>query len=158
MMSGQELPPAEECPDCGCVHITSDDVDKHSPCKHVCVADVNVDSVFKALSGYTLGLKRMVGLLLRLNRDDERSASEVLDMAWPAYEEWIANTEDGRIYRDIFDDLWFRWRNQSRLKKRQRGTEEEESSTETEQQQLLLQNRKKKKKKRVRLGDAVMVG
>ncbi|KAL2187241.1 hypothetical protein L209DRAFT_742592 [Thermothelomyces heterothallicus CBS 203.75] len=132
MMSGRELPPAEECPDCGCFHITGDDAAEYNPCEHACVKDVNVDSVLQALSNYTRGLKGVVMLLLRLNRNDEWSASNVLDMAWPAYEEWAANTEDGRIYRDIFDDLRFRRQNQIRLKNRRRRADEEEEADEAE--------------------------
>ncbi|KAL2162228.1 hypothetical protein VTH06DRAFT_7141 [Thermothelomyces fergusii] len=136
MMSGRELPPAEECPDCGCFHIsTDDDVGEHDPCEHACVADVNVDSVLQALSNYTQGLKHVVVLLLRLNRDGEWSASNVLDMAWPAYEKWLANTEDGRIYRDIFDDLWFRRQNEIRLKQQRIRAEDEEDDAEMEQRQ-----------------------
>ena len=124
MMCGAELPPAEECADCGCVHITSNDADADVPCAHDCVGDVNVDEVFKPLFNYTADLKHLVSLLLRLNRNDEWWASAVLDIAWPGFENWAANTEDGRMHRDVFDDVWFRQQNQARRDRRCREVEE----------------------------------
>ena len=124
MMCGRELPAAEECADCGCVHMTSNYADA-SPCEHDCVVgDVNIDEVLKPLFNYTNDLKHLVALLLRLNRNSEWWASTVLDMAWPGFENWAANTEDGRMHRDIFDDLWFRRQNQARLDRRCRDVEE----------------------------------
>ncbi len=128
MMCGVELPPVEECADCGCVHITSNDPDaegrRESPCSHDCVGDVNVDEVFKPLFNYTADLKHLAMLLLRLNRNDEWWASAVLDIAWPGFENWAANTEDGRMHRDVFDDMWFRQQNQARRDRRCREVEE----------------------------------
>ncbi|KAK4153086.1 hypothetical protein C8A00DRAFT_15676, partial [Chaetomidium leptoderma] len=126
MMVGRPLAPPEECGDCGCVHITCDEDDEHIPCDHDCVGDVNIDEVFKPLFNYTADLKHLVILLLRLNRNDEWWASTVLDFAWPGFENWAANTEDGRLYRDIFDDIWFRKQNQARYTKRRREAEEED--------------------------------
>ncbi|KAK4044312.1 hypothetical protein C8A01DRAFT_31629 [Parachaetomium inaequale] len=130
MMCGRELPPAEECPDCGCVHITSNDAARHNPCRHDCVKDINIDIVFAPLLNYTAELKLLVMLLLRLNRNDEWTASAVLDHAWPGFQVWATHTEDGRLYRDIFDDMWFRKQNQARFKKRRREVVEAEEEEE----------------------------
>ncbi|KAK3902274.1 hypothetical protein C8A05DRAFT_34025 [Staphylotrichum tortipilum] len=134
MMCGYPLPPAEECPECGCVHLTSNDVAGHTPCEHDCVGDVNIDEVFKPLFNYTDGLKEFVMLLLRLNRSDEWRASIVMDIVWPRYEHWTATTEDGQLHRDIYDDIWFRQQNQERLLKSQHrvGVEERMVSDQDE--------------------------
>ena len=134
MMLGRELPPAEECLSCGCVHITSTDAAEYIPCTHDCVGDVNIDTVFDPLFNYSDGLKKVVTLLLRLNRNDEWAASDVLNTAWPGFEYWAENTEDGQLYRDIFDDIWLRKQNQSRLKKRRRVEEEEEEEERGEEE------------------------
>lgn len=130
MMCGRELPPTEECPRCDCVHLTSSDSRAYIPCPHDCVGDVNINTVLDPLFNYTTGLKNLVTLLLRLNRNDEWAASDVLNTSWPGFEYWAANTEDGKLYRDIFDDIWLRKQNQSRLKKRRRVEEEEEEEEE----------------------------
>jgi hypothetical protein len=127
MMCGRALPPAEECPSCGCIHVTNNDAAEYTVCDHDCFEDVNTDEVFAPLASYTAGLKHLASLLLRLNRSDEWRASAVLDLAWVGFEHWAANTEDGRSYRDIFDDIWFRKQNLARLKKRHREAEEEEA-------------------------------
>ncbi|KAH6617052.1 hypothetical protein F5144DRAFT_596146 [Chaetomium tenue] len=132
MMCGRELPPTEECPNCECVHLTSNDSRAYVPCPHDCIGDVNINTVFDPLFNYTTGLKNLVTLLLRLNRNDEWAASDVLNTSWPGFEYWAANTEDGKLYRDIFDDIWLRKQNQSRLKKRRRVEEEEEEEEEEE--------------------------
>lgn len=118
MMCGRAIPPAEECPDCGCIHLFSEDMHDHTACEHDCVGDVNIDEVFKPLFNYTDGLKEFVRMLLRLNRSEWR-ASNLLDEAWPRYENWTASTEDGRLHRDIYDDIWFRQQNQERFLKSQ---------------------------------------
>jgi len=115
MMCGRVLPPADDCPKCGCVHLTSNDVELHVPCGHGCSGDVNIDEVFKPLFNYTDGLKDLVRLLLRLNHNEKWRASDVLDKFWPRYENWTATTEDGRLHRDIYDDIWFRQQNQERF-------------------------------------------
>jgi hypothetical protein len=138
MMTGRELPPAEECPNCGCVHITSNDAARHSPCKHDCVKDVNIDIVFAPLPNYTAELKLLVMLLLRLNRNDEWTASVVLDHAWPGYVVWATHTEDGRLHRDIFDDIWFRKQNQARFKKRRREVMEAEDEEDEQWDDMAL--------------------
>jgi hypothetical protein len=126
MMVGRPLPTVEECASCGCFHITSNDVAEYTPCHDNCgVGDVNIDEVFKPLTGYTVYLKALVSLLLRLNRRDEWRASDALNIAWQGFENWAANTDDGRQYRDVFDDIWFRKQNEARLKKRHREPEEE---------------------------------
>ncbi|AEO64331.1 uncharacterized protein THITE_2142258 [Thermothielavioides terrestris NRRL 8126] len=127
MMCGRPLPPSEECPNCGCIHVTNNDAAEYSVCDHDCVEDVNTDEVFGPLASYTAGLKHLASLLLRLNRSEEWRASAVLDLAWVGFEHWAANTEDGRSYRDIFDDIWFRKQNLARLKKRHREAEKEEA-------------------------------
>lgn len=119
MMVSRPLPPMEECDRCGCVHLTSNDAAGYTPCRHKCWPDVNIDEVFKPLTSYTQDLKALVTLLLRLNRNDEWRASAVLDIAWGGYESWAANTEDGRLHRDIYDDIWFRKQNERRTRKRQ---------------------------------------
>jgi hypothetical protein len=123
MMCGRDLPAAEECGDCGCVHVGSSEAEG-AACSHDCVGDVNIDEVLKPLFNYTADLKHVVMLLLRLNRNDEWWASAVLDLAWPGFENWAANTEDGRMHRDVFDDLWLRHENQARLDRRCRDIEE----------------------------------
>lgn len=125
MMSGRELPPPEKCLDCGCVHLTSADDDEYIPCGHDCVEDVNIDDALEPLFNYTAGLKQLVTLLLRANIQNEWWASSMLDVAWRGFENWTANTEDGRLYLDLFDDIWFRQKNQARFEK-QREVEDEE--------------------------------
>lgn len=133
MMCGRGLPSAEECPNCGCVHLTSNDATEYTPCTHDCVGDVNINTVFDPLFNYTAGLKNLITLLLRLDRNEVWAASDVLNTtAWPGFEYWAANTDDGQLYRDIFDDIWLRKQNQSRLKKRRRVEEEEEEEEEEE--------------------------
>jgi hypothetical protein len=136
MMCSRELSPAEDCPNCGCIHITSNDAAEYTPCPHECVGDVNIDTVFDPLFNYTAGLKKFVSLLLRLNRNDDWSASDVLNTAWPGYENWAENSEDGQLYRDIFDDIWLRKHNQSRYKKRRRVEDEEEEEVEEDAMEL----------------------
>lgn len=125
MMCGRELPRSEECTSCGCIHIISRDAVGHKPCTHACVGDVYIDKVFQPLTSYTNDLKDLVALLLRLNRNDEWRASTALNIAWEGYENWTANTEDGMLHRDIFDDIWFRKQNETRMRKRQREAEDE---------------------------------
>lgn len=138
MMIGRVLPPVEECDECGCIHITSNDAKGHEACNHDCVADVNIDEVFKPLIIYTAKLKELVALLLRLYRTDEWRASDALDKAWEGFEHWAANTDDGRLYRDIFDDVWFRRQNQSRLRKRFRDPEEAADAMGLEEDLLVV--------------------
>jgi hypothetical protein len=125
-MCARPLPPADECPECGCVHLTSNDAEEYTPCEHDCVRDVNIEQVFKPLFNYTADLKHLVVLMLRLNHNDQWYASTVLDYAWSGFEHWAARTDDGKLYRDVFDDIWFRRQNQAMLKKRSRDVEEEE--------------------------------
>ncbi|KAK4126874.1 hypothetical protein N657DRAFT_687264 [Parathielavia appendiculata] len=117
MMCGRPLPPADECSECGCVHITANDAEESTPCDHDCVGDVNIQKVFEPLFQYTAGLKELVMHLLRLNYADNWYASTVLDHAWAGFESWAAKTEDGRLYRDTFDNIWLRRQNLTRLKK-----------------------------------------
>jgi hypothetical protein len=105
MMCGRELPPAEECDDCGCVHLSSNDDEQYTPCNHDCVGDVNIDEAFAPLFNYKADVKHLVMLLLRLNRNDQWWASDVLDIAWEGFMTWMTNTEDGQQYRDVFDGL-----------------------------------------------------
>ncbi|KAK3303256.1 uncharacterized protein B0T15DRAFT_539642 [Chaetomium strumarium] len=138
MMVGRALPTVEECADCGCFHITSNDAAEYNPCHDNCVGDVNIDEVFKPLAGYTAYLKALVTLLLRLNRRDEWRASDALNTAWQGFENWAANTDDGRRYRDIFDDIWFRKQNHARLKKRRRETQEDADAMDVDGDVLVV--------------------
>lgn len=119
MMRGRQLPPAEECISCGCRHITRNDDPESLTCPHTCFEDVNIDEIFTPLACYTQELKGVVITLLRANRT-ESTANGVLDLAWSGFEKWAANTDDGQLYRDIFDDIWFRMSNKARIEKSQR--------------------------------------
>lgn len=127
MMYGRALPSADECPHCECIHHIDNKVPLEERCLyHGCpVPDFNRDEDIDHLTSYTAGLKDLVRLLLQLNRSDELRASTVLDVAWTGFESWAANTEDGRLYRDIFNDIWFRKQNEIRFRKRHRDSEEE---------------------------------
>ncbi|KAK4100503.1 hypothetical protein N658DRAFT_97010 [Parathielavia hyrcaniae] len=138
MMCGRPLPPADECPECACVHITANDAEEYTPCDHDCVKDVNIQEVFKPLFQYTADLKELVMHLLRLNRADNWYASTLLDYAWPGFENWAAKTEDGRLYRDTFDNIWLRKQNLSRLRKRRRDALEEEPAEAMEPDVLVV--------------------
>lgn len=120
MMVSRELPADKECYICGCRHITDNLDAGHTACQHDCDEDVNLNEVFSALDCYTEELRALVTKLLRSNRTDAR-ASDALDFAWSGFEKWTANTDDGRLYRDIFDDIWFRRQNLARIEKRQGG-------------------------------------
>ncbi|KAL2266067.1 hypothetical protein VTJ83DRAFT_5419 [Remersonia thermophila] len=117
MMFGAELPPAEECPGCGCVHVRTDKTNRNlAPCPHGCVGDVDVQDIQKA-TGYSVPLRLLAQMLLRRNRDDGVHAAQVLDAAWPGYLSWVSRTADGRLYRDEYDDMWLRQQNKTRLDK-----------------------------------------
>jgi hypothetical protein len=130
MMCGQTLPSADECKACGCVHLITNSAGHGRACNHYCVEDVNIDTVFKPLFNYTADLKRLAALLLRLDGSHEWWASDVLDIAWPGFENWTANTEDGRLYRDVSDDIKFREQNQAKFRTRCGVVMEEEENME----------------------------
>ncbi|KAK4145206.1 uncharacterized protein C8A04DRAFT_10771 [Dichotomopilus funicola] len=147
MMLGRELPQPEDCDTCGCIHVTSNT--KPNPqatttrCRHASCAgkDINIDVVFAPLLAYTPGLKRLATMLLQAERGDGWWASEALNTAWDGFERWAEDTEDGRAYRDVFDDIWFRRQNQVRLGKRAReeeGEAEGEGEGEVDMQEGVL--------------------
>lgn len=130
MMFGRELPPPEDCDTCGCVHIKSNNTNPKPTtfCRHAsCTGkDINIDVAFAPLLSYTPALKRLATMLLQAERGDGWWASEALNTAWDGFERWAEDTEDGRAYRDVFDDIWLRRQNQVRLGKREREEEGED--------------------------------
>ncbi|KAH6617831.1 hypothetical protein B0J18DRAFT_482783 [Chaetomium sp. MPI-SDFR-AT-0129] len=146
MMLGRELPQPEDCDTCGCIHITSNTKPNPNPstrCRHSSCAgkDINIDVVFAPLLAYTPGLKRLATMLLQAERGDGWWASEALNTAWDEFERWAEDTEDGRVYRDVFDDIWLRRQNQVRLGKRAReedGDVEGEGEGEVDMQDGVL--------------------
>ncbi|KAL1837457.1 hypothetical protein VTJ49DRAFT_3756 [Mycothermus thermophilus] len=123
MMFGTELPPAEECPGCECVHVRTEKMGYDLPsCPHDCVGDVDIQEIQKATE-YSVPLRILAKALLLRNRDDTVYASQILDAAWSGYLSWVNRTADGRLYRDEYDDMWFRQQNKVRFDKRRREEE-----------------------------------
>ncbi|KAK0709484.1 hypothetical protein B0T26DRAFT_611431, partial [Lasiosphaeria miniovina] len=125
MMRGKALPAAEECVLCGCNHVIDPAAATNRPrCPHTCLEDVDIDQVFEPLRQqqqqrpvgrrYSAGLCNLLHLLLCLNRSGDVHASHVLDSFWSDYAWWADNTADGRLHRDLFDDIWFRKQNARR--------------------------------------------
>ncbi|KAK0704145.1 hypothetical protein B0T21DRAFT_260219, partial [Apiosordaria backusii] len=122
MMLGKKLVNPEECDICGCVHVYEGPEDekqaeKLTLCEHLCYEDIDIRRCFDDTS-YTHGLKHVVGALLRMNREVTWTASEAMDTAWKGYETWTRTTDDGAVYRDIYEDILFRRQNEERLKGR----------------------------------------
>ncbi|KAK0641063.1 hypothetical protein B0T16DRAFT_461172 [Cercophora newfieldiana] len=102
----------QECFDCGCNHLTMKSDEGYEPCPHGCsFLDVDVDTVFEPLTDYTEELKRMVVWMLKSKWDENARASTMMIAAWSGFESWAAGTPEGRLYRDLFDDIWWRMRN-----------------------------------------------
>jgi serine/threonine protein kinase len=107
MMTGQMLPDPEECDLCGCWHLDS----TTGKCYHVCTPDVDVEAALGELTDYTPELRELVKQLLCQNRKDEELASHFFNESRPLYQTWKQQTADGRLCKDILDDLAERQRN-----------------------------------------------
>ncbi|KAK4172690.1 hypothetical protein QBC36DRAFT_247025 [Triangularia setosa] len=125
MMMGKKLPDPEECDVCKRVHVykgpedDDDDEAKKIPgCPHGCPRDdADVRRCFND-TGYTPGLKHVVVTLLKMNREVSWTASDAMNTAWKGYETWTRTTDDGAVYRDIYEDILFRRQNEDRIKRR----------------------------------------
>ncbi|KAK4201559.1 hypothetical protein QBC40DRAFT_264123 [Triangularia verruculosa] len=121
MMKGRKMVNPEECPVCECVHLfegeEDDEAAKKTPgCSDGCPRpDTDVRRCFNN-TNYTPGLKNAVGALLKMNREVSWTASEAMTAAWKGYETWTRTTEDGQVYRDIYEDILLRRQNEERIK------------------------------------------
>ena len=132
MMTGTPPPQSEECsqPGCTCVHfkrVLPDKTEKDTHCPHNCaVKDFYLTEYLESLTDYTEGLRTTLYRMLLVQRDDQFDlvrASAMLDQAWHDYIYWTEETEDGRLYRDTYDDMWIRELNQHRKDKERRERE-----------------------------------
>ncbi|KAK0668492.1 hypothetical protein QBC41DRAFT_393724 [Cercophora samala] len=123
MMTGEKIVDFEECDVCGCVHVydggeNDEEAEKIAGCTDGCPRlDIDVRRCFDD-TGYTPGLKQVVGALLRCHRSVTMTASEAMDQAWKGYETWTRTTEDGQVYRDLYEDTLFRRQNLERIEGR----------------------------------------
>lgn len=111
-VAGMYSTKGQECSLCGCNHLTHNGDKHYVPCPHRCYQDINSDTVMDKFTDYTMGLQHLVSDLLLLRWDDEVTASEMLDQAWKSFESWARKTPDGSLYRDIYDDIWWRMGNE----------------------------------------------
>ncbi|KAK1759721.1 hypothetical protein QBC47DRAFT_114832 [Echria macrotheca] len=114
----------QECRRCGCNHMTWDDRmmaegQPWQPCPHSAAEcgyrDVNIDEALRRVTDYSPKLCELVAKMLRLKRTEDVLASEVLDAAWGWFTVWAETTPDGVLFRDVFDDLYARVKNQERI-------------------------------------------
>ncbi|KAK0629005.1 hypothetical protein B0T17DRAFT_461121, partial [Bombardia bombarda] len=118
MMTGRELASGDECEVCGCFHVIADHGRDYHECQHVdCpFEDVVVERLFGRLE-YTSGLKDLVIRLLGVDRSEKVSANGMLGNCWDSYKWWAEQTDEGLLFRDIYNDIWIRWRNDERRKR-----------------------------------------
>ena len=122
MATGHPIPGAagmystkgQECSLCGCNHLTNDSDKHYVPCPHKCFQDINSDTIMEKFTDYTKPLQNLIADLLLYRWDDKITASETLDQAWKGFEKWASKTPDGQLYRDIYDDIWWRMGNEKR--------------------------------------------
>jgi len=130
MMTGKPIPGSwesrgEDCDKCGCNHLLfSKNRDLGWHCPHECFTTEFVDRNIEMAVEYTQALRELVTSLLEKKRNSELRASQVLETAWKGYEEWMERTQDGKLHRDLFDDIWLRMRNQERKEAEARWWEE----------------------------------
>jgi len=140
MMTGTAIPGLDyefhakgtNCARCGCSHVTWNGdtfAEEHVPCPHACYPDVNLGTEMDRLTKYSVGLRGVVYRLLMSKWDEVERASLAMDTAWGFYEKWVNGTPDGAVYRDIYDDIWWRKGNETK-KKRQAAAVAEELGVE----------------------------
>lgn len=125
MMTGKPIPgvagkynaKGQDCMLCGCNHVTWGDQDpKYVPCPHACYPDIDLNWMLGKdgpLTDYTPELRETVDEMLRGKWDEKKRASTILDVAWEKFQAFMA-TPEGEQYRDVFDDIWWRQRDQRR--------------------------------------------
>ncbi|KAK4454156.1 hypothetical protein QBC34DRAFT_394414 [Podospora aff. communis PSN243] len=116
MVTGRPLPgvagrQGQECLICGNNHITTNNDHEYVPGPVNCFPDVNLDTVFLPLAGYTDKLKSVIKEMLLSKWDEGARASMFLGAAFNGYKEWRIKTFAGRLHKDVYDDMWHRKRN-----------------------------------------------
>jgi hypothetical protein len=116
MVTGRPLPgvagrQGQECLICGNNHITTNNDHEYVPGPVNCFPDVNLDTAFVPLAGYTDKLKSVIKEMLLSKWDEDARASMFLSAAFNGYKEWRIKTYAGRMHKDVYDDMWHRKRN-----------------------------------------------
>ncbi|KAK0708137.1 hypothetical protein B0H67DRAFT_648231 [Lasiosphaeris hirsuta] len=112
-LSGQ----GQECLRCGCNHLTCNHDRGYKPCPHACWSDLNIDEALEPLTDYSGKLRVLVGQMLKMKWESVWRTSDWMHNAWVGFEDWAENWGDGRLYRDLYDDML--WRQQNAEKKQQ---------------------------------------
>lgn len=126
MMTRKTIPDREECPICqGQHHNPQDTTVAQGRCplgKHFFLGEelgiaqdlTPVDTPLE----YTLQLRQLVYDMLSQQyrgsgskQVDGKNAIALLGQAWKGYDEWKENDEDGKLYRDEWDDMVLRYKN-----------------------------------------------
>ncbi|KAK4162877.1 kinase-like domain-containing protein [Cladorrhinum sp. PSN259] len=124
MMFGMPPPAAEECRGGGCHawhwyrRSLENKAVPHRQSNPLCMGDHDLDS-FPDHLNYSGELKSLLKMLMGMNRKPRPLASEILDGAWRGYTLWADNSEAGKLYRDVYDDMWFRRNNELRMVRKQ---------------------------------------
>ncbi|KAK3995314.1 kinase-like domain-containing protein [Cladorrhinum sp. PSN332] len=127
MMFGLPPPAPEECRGGGCSswhwYRRSEEVQTtpHVQSNSRCVGDHDLESFADHLN-YSTELKNLLKALMAMNRKITPLASTLLDQAWTGYQLWASGTDAGRLYRDVYDDIWFRRNNEWRMVRKQHAT------------------------------------
>ncbi|KAK4224208.1 kinase-like domain-containing protein [Podospora fimiseda] len=125
MMFGLPPPAPEECKGASCNSwhwYNSKDAPPNTPYVQSntnCVGDHDLQTFCDHLD-YSKELKLVAKTLMCMYRRTTLT-SEIMDGAWRAYSSWVTSTEEGKLYRDVYDDIWFRRNNEWRIKRKQQA-------------------------------------